>query len=252
MGIYLVLSCALLCCPGVSPVLSWAFPCSPARSCAPLCPHVLSCAFLGSPCSPVFSCALLCALLGSLVLAWAFLRCSLRALLRLLGSPVLLWASCSPVLSCALFALLGVLCCGFLCYPLCALLRSPALCVCVCECACACVTAEGVCGPYSYFLLINRTPYAFPGHDLAKAEPARANHSSLQVMFVMMTIRRRWRWSDSVVWVNRRVRRTCVTYDQGGWVGMGETHTLPSTHLTHTHTHTHPRARFCLPKRLLK
>ena len=236
MGIYLVLSCALLCCPGVSPVLSWAFPCSPARSCAPLCPHVLSCAFLGSPCSPVFSCALLCALLGSLVLAWAFLRCSLRALLRLLGSPVLFCALMGFLLSCA------ILC--FICSPGRSLLRfsvlpfvcSPALscvvCVCVCECACACVTAEGVCGPYSYFLLINRTPYAFPGHDLAKAEPARANHSSLQVMFVMMTIRRRWRWSVSVVWVNGRVRRTCVTYDQGGWVGMGETHTLPIVHST--------------------
>jgi len=137
MGIYLVLSCALLCCPGVSPVLSWAFPCSPARSCAPLCPHVLSCAFLGSPCSPVLSCALLCALLGSLVLAWAFLRCSLRALLRLLGSPVLFCALMGFLLSCA------ILC--FICSPGRSLLRfsvlpfvcSPALSCVVCVCVSA-------------------------------------------------------------------------------------------------------------------
>ena len=46
MRTYLALSCALLCSPGVSLVLSWAFPCSPARSCALLCSPVLSCALL--------------------------------------------------------------------------------------------------------------------------------------------------------------------------------------------------------------
>ena len=41
--VYEDLSGPLLCSPGVSLVLSWAFPCSPARSCALLCSPGLSC-----------------------------------------------------------------------------------------------------------------------------------------------------------------------------------------------------------------